>query len=218
MIDFPAIALQCGPEVSTEVIQRIVTVESSFNPYAIGVVGGRLERQPKTKEEAVVTAEYLARHGWNFSMGLAQINRFNLEKYGLDYQSVFDMCSNLRAAASIYDECYNRALSTSDLVSARLKAFSCYYSGNFSRGFMADGTGNTSYVERISNVKIGDGSQNSPTPIPIIPNDVKRGNTVKPNHLSAGANVSRTDSDSRHLRKFNEQRNDSGGIKQLRGN
>lgn len=75
-------------------IQRIVTVESSFNPYAIGVVGGRLERrQPKTEEEAVVTAKYLANHGWNFSMGLAQINRYNLQKYGLDYHSVFDVCS-----------------------------------------------------------------------------------------------------------------------------
>lgn len=218
MIDFPALALQCGPEVATEVIQRIVTVESSFNPYAIGVVGGRLERQPKTKEEAVVTAEYLASHGWNFSMGLAQINRFNLQKYGLDYHSVFDVCSNLRAAALIYDECYNRALSNSDFSSARLKAFSCYYSGNFSRGFIADGSGNTSYVDRIANVKIGDETSNSVAPIPIISNDAKRGNVGKANNPDPGTRTSRVDSDNRRLRKFNAQRDDSGGIKQLRGN
>lgn len=218
MIDFPALALQCGPEVATEVIQRIVTVESSFNPYAIGVVGGRLERQPKTKEEAVVTAEYLASHGWNFSMGLAQINRFNLQKYGLDYHSVFDVCSNLRAAASIYDECYNRALSNSDFSSARLKAFSCYYSGNFSRGFIADGAANTSYVDRIANVKIGDETSNSIAPIPIISNDAKRGNVGKASHPGPGTRTSRVDSDNRRLRKFNAQHDDSGGIKQLRGN
>ncbi|HDG1684041.1 TPA: lytic transglycosylase domain-containing protein [Kluyvera ascorbata] len=217
MIDFPAIALQCGPEVATEVIQRIVTVESSFNPYAIGVVGGRLERQPKTEEEAVVTAKYLANHGWNFSMGLAQINRYNLQKYGLDYHSVFDVCSNLRAAASIYDECFNRALSNSDFSSARLKAFSCYYSGNFSRGFIADGTGNTSYVDRITSAKVGDGASNSIAPIPIISNDAKKGNVGKINHQDSRGNASRMDSDNRHLRKINVQNDDSGGIKQLRG-
>lgn len=217
MIDFPALALQCGPEVVTEVIQRIVTVESSFNPYAIGVVGGRLARQPKTKEEAVVTAEYLASHGWNFSMGLAQINRFNLQKYGLDYHSVFDVCSNLRTAASIYDECYNRALNNSDFSSARLKAFSCYYSGNFSRGFVADGMGNTSYVDRISNVKIGDDTGSSVAPIPIISDDAKRRNVGETSHQGSETRTSRVDSDNRRLRKFNTQHDDSGGIKQLRG-
>ena len=218
MIDFPAIALQCGPEVATEVIQRIVTVESSFNPYAIGVVGGRLARQPKTEEEAVVTAKYLANHGWNFSMGLAQINRYNLQKYGLDYHSVFDVCSNLRAAAAIYDECFNRALSNSDFSSARLKAFSCYYSGNFSRGFIADGSGNTSYVDRIASAKVGDGASNSIAPIPIISNDAKKRNVGKTNRQDSGGNASRMDSDNRRLRKFNVQNDDSGRIKQLRGN
>jgi len=127
MIDFPAIVLQCGPDVFTDTLQRIVSVESSFNPYAIGVVGGRLERQPKNKNEAVATANYLANNGWNFSMGLAQINRYNLPKYGLDYDSVFEPCLNLRAAASIYNECFVRANKLSDVSTARLQAFSCYY-------------------------------------------------------------------------------------------
>lgn len=39
MFDLPAITAQCGAEVYTEAIHRIISVESSFNPYAIGVVG-----------------------------------------------------------------------------------------------------------------------------------------------------------------------------------
>ena len=39
-------------------------VESTFNPHAIGVVGGSLERQPRSRDEALATARALQSSGW----------------------------------------------------------------------------------------------------------------------------------------------------------
>ena len=119
-----------GLAVPQEVMHHVVRVESSFNPYAIGVVGGRLVRQPKTLAEALSTVRMLEQKGYNFSIGLAQVNRYNLEKYGLQsYEKAFEPCANLMAGSRILAECYGR--SGGDWG----KSFSCYYSGNFSTGF-----------------------------------------------------------------------------------
>jgi type IV secretion system protein VirB1 len=107
-----------------------VRVESSYNPFAIGVVGGRLARQPRSLEEALSTSRMLEREGYNFSLGLAQVNRHNLRHYGLDsHEKAFDICPNLRAGAQILSECHTRAGGDWG------KAFSCYYSGNFVTGY-----------------------------------------------------------------------------------
>ncbi|WP_207949583.1 transglycosylase SLT domain-containing protein [Luteimonas aestuarii] len=116
--------------VPPDVMRHVVRIESSFNPYAIGVVGGRLVRQPRNLPEAVSTARMLESEGYNFSLGLAQVNRYNLASYGLDsYEKAFQACPNLQAGARILAECYHR--SGGDWG----KAFSCYYSGNFVTGF-----------------------------------------------------------------------------------
>ena len=119
-----------GLAVPQEVMHHVVRIESSFNPYAIGVVGGRLARQPRTLAEALSTVRMLEQKGYNFSIGLAQVNRYNLEKYGLQsYERAFEPCANLVAGSRILAECYDR--SGGDWG----KSFSCYYSGNFSTGF-----------------------------------------------------------------------------------
>lgn len=119
-----------GLAVPSEVMHHVVRVESSYNPYAIGVVGGRLVRQPKTLPEALSTVRMLEGRGFNFSIGLAQVNRYNLDKYGLDsYEKAFEPCANLKAGSKILAECYQRAGGDWG------KSFSCYYSGNFSTGF-----------------------------------------------------------------------------------
>ncbi|MHB1057813.1 MAG: lytic transglycosylase domain-containing protein [Rhodanobacter sp.] len=124
--------------VSPEVMQHIVHVESSANPYAIGVVGGQLERQPRNLPEALATVQMLDARGYNFSVGLAQVNRANLGRYGLDsYAKAFDTCANLSAGAHILADCYASAHGDWG------KAFSCYYSGNFTTGFR-DG-----YVQKV---------------------------------------------------------------------
>jgi len=111
------------------VMQHVVRVESSFNRYAIGVVGGRLVRQPVNLPEALATARMLRERGFNFSLGLAQVNRYNLGKYGLSLESAFQACPNLQAGARILSECLAR--SGHDWG----KSLSCYYSGNFVTGF-----------------------------------------------------------------------------------
>ncbi|GAA4799485.1 hypothetical protein GCM10023307_27240 [Lysobacter hankyongensis] len=119
-----------GLAVPTEVMHHVVRVESSYNPYAIGVVGGRLVRQPKNLPEALATVRMLEGRGFNFSIGLAQVNRYNLDKYGLDsYEEAFEPCANLTAGSKILAECYRRAGGDWG------KSFSCYYSGNFSTGY-----------------------------------------------------------------------------------
>ncbi|WNL46995.1 transglycosylase SLT domain-containing protein [Dyella sp. BiH032] len=124
--------------VPAEVMQHVVNVESSHNPFAIGVVGGQLARQPQNLGEALATVRMLEEKGYNFSVGLAQVNRANLGKFGLDsYEKAFDLCSNLAVGSRILSDCY--ASSGNDWG----KAFSCYYSGNFVTGYR-DG-----YVQKI---------------------------------------------------------------------
>ncbi len=119
-----------GLSVPNEVMHHVVQVESAFNPYAIGVVGGRLVRQPRNLPEALATVRMLEGRGFNFSLGLAQVNRYNLGKYGLEsYEKAFEPCANLTAGSKILAECYHRAGGDWG------KSFSCYYSGNFSTGF-----------------------------------------------------------------------------------
>jgi len=148
-MDFNALATSCAPTVHPHTLAKIVRVESTFNPFAIGVVGGRLARQPVNLAEAVATARALERGGWNFSVGIAQVNRYNLATYGLDYVKAFDPCQSLAAGARILQNCYTRALVQYREEQAALRAaLSCYYSGNFVRGFVPDFRG-TSYVQRV---------------------------------------------------------------------
>lgn len=123
MFDCPNLA------VPATVMQHVINVESSRNPFAIGVVGGRLARQPSNLSEAIATAQNLERNGYNFSLGVSQVNRYNLAKYGLtSYQAAFDVCANIQAGSRILRECYDRAKDWG-------RAFSCYYSGNFVTGY-----------------------------------------------------------------------------------
>lgn len=161
-IIFSDLAKTCAPNVHPDTLKALVSVESAGNPYAIGVVNGTLKRQPKTLPEAVATAKRLESKGFNFSLGLSQVNRYNLAKYGETYESIFEPCRNLKTGASILTECYSRALPSHNQPQEALRAaLSCYYSGNFTRGFKPDSAGQPSYVQKV--VKA------SGNPDPIIP-------------------------------------------------
>jgi type IV secretion system protein VirB1 len=153
----------------------VMEVESGYNPYAIGIVGGRLARQPKNAEEAVATALQLEANGWNFSLGVAQVNRHNLPKYQINYAQAFDACTSVRVGSKILEECYVRALKiTANPQSALHAAFSCYYSGNFTRGFKPDVVGKPSYVQKVL-ASAGFASK----AIPVVPS-LATGAGVKP--------------------------------------
>jgi type IV secretion system protein VirB1 len=133
---FTELAQTCAPHVDTQTLAAVVRVESSFNPYAIGVVGGHLQRQPRSYAEAVATAHGLEARGFDFSVGLGQINVRNLSRYGETIETIFEPCRNLRASGAILAQCFARsARQTRDEQGALRGAFSCYYSGNFSTGY-----------------------------------------------------------------------------------
>ncbi len=139
-----ALLLACAPQVDAGTAQAIVAVESGFNPHAIGVVGGTLERQPRTRAEAIATAASLQAKGWNFSVGLGQINVHNFERLGLTPATAFDPCLNLQAMQAVLFECRARTIPDEPAQIALRQALSCYYSGSLSAVF-GDG-----YVRRVA--------------------------------------------------------------------
>jgi type IV secretion system protein VirB1 len=105
--------------------------------------------------EALATVRMLEGRGYNFSLGLAQVNRYNLGRYGLSsYAQAFDACPNLQAGARILAECNARAGGDCG------KAFSCYDSGDFSTGYRH---GNVQKV--FASMRAG---QDESQPIPVV--------------------------------------------------
>ncbi len=146
-----------GLAVPPTVMEHVVRIESSFNPYAIGVVGGRLARQPRNLAEALSTVRMLEGRGYNFSLGLAQVNRHNLARQGLDsYEKAFETCPNLQAGSRILAECYTRSRQDWG------KAFSCYYSGNFTTGYRHG------YVQKVFASWQARSVPDTTAPIPVV--------------------------------------------------
>lgn len=132
---------QCAPLVHPATAIALIAVESSGNPHAIGVVGGRLDRQPSNRAEALVTARALHSAGWRYSVGLAQITDANFPRLGLDVTTALDPCRNLAAMQTVLTGCLPTAahVSQADL----RRTLSCYYSGNPRTGFRHG------YVQRV---------------------------------------------------------------------
>lgn len=143
---------QCAPNVAPETMQALIATESSNNPWAIGVTNSPLIDQPTSKDEAVLTAKSLIEQGANISVGLAQINHKNWPALGLNVETAFEYCPNIKAADEILSACFIRAEKEGYKNQDALKAaFSCYYSNNFKTGMIKEKDyGNTSYVERIA--------------------------------------------------------------------
>jgi len=140
---FIALATVCAPLVHASTARAIVSTESTFNPNAIGVVAGSLTRQPRNPQEALATARLLRDQKRNFSVGLAQINVRNLDRFGLSLEDGFDSCKNLQAMQAVLTECFDRADPLAGSQAALRRALSCYYSGNFTTGFRHG------YVDRV---------------------------------------------------------------------
>ena len=175
MLDCPDLA------VPKEVMQHVVHVESSRNPFAIGVVGGYLARQPRNLEEALASVRQLKEEGYNFSVGISQVNRYNLAKYGLrTYAEAFEVCPNLQAGSRILRECYDRAQDWG-------KAFSCYYSGNFVTGF------EQGYVQKIfASIRKSQAEQAAPDAIRVIPYGNGQRKPARDDGLPLGGRVAST--------------------------
>jgi len=135
-MDFNALALECAPMVAPQTMAAIVRTESNFNALAININKGyRLERQPKNKDEAVATAQWLINNNYNIDMGLGQVNSVNLAKTRLSVEDAFDPCKNLAAAATILKWNYESASRCAPNSQTALHAaISAYNTGSFTRG------------------------------------------------------------------------------------
>ena len=138
-----ALAAQCAPSIAPSTLASIVLTESEGNPFAIRVNSGPALRQtPSSEREAISLASNMLAAGANLDLGLAQINSDNLAKLGLRVENIFEPCTNLKAAAVILSDNYQRALRHGHDAPLRA-ALSAYNTGNFSSGIR------NGYVARV---------------------------------------------------------------------
>ncbi|EKU31451.1 MULTISPECIES: lytic transglycosylase domain-containing protein [Alcaligenes] len=137
LAEFALLAATCAPNIHETTLSALVRHESKAQVYAIGInKGKRLDKQPTDYEQAAPIANDLIDRGIDFDAGLGQINVRNWSWLGLTTETVFDPCTNLKAAQTVLTDCYRRALRQSaDEQQALRSALSCYNTGNFERGF-----------------------------------------------------------------------------------
>ncbi len=110
-VAFLELAQNCAPQIATETIAAVVSVESGFQPFAIRInTDHPLPEQPKTRAEAIETATTLIAEGHDIDLGLGGINSGNLGRLGLSVSDTFDFCLNIKASASLLDGYYQIAL------------------------------------------------------------------------------------------------------------
>lgn len=136
LAEFVALAMTCAPQVHVTTLQALVQAESRGNPYAIrvnGKGGGMLT--PATEAEAIAIAHKAVSAGKNIDAGWGQINSSNWKWLGLNAETVFDPCTNLRAAQVVLTACYKRAAARlGPGAQALVAGLSCYNTGNFQGG------------------------------------------------------------------------------------
>lgn len=142
---YHAMIKQCANQMPLHISHGIISTESNYNPFAIGInhkgksVG---IKQPTNYQEAVITAKKLIQNGQNIDMGLAQINSSNLKWLGLNVEQVFDVCTNLKAMQYVFLTCYKSARNSN--YSREQKALSCYNTGSHEKGFF------NGYVNKVT--------------------------------------------------------------------
>jgi type IV secretion system protein VirB1 len=127
----------CAPGIAPQTMHAVVLHESRGAPFAISINGPhRLARQPASAAEAIATAERLHAQGFNFDSGLGQLNSANVARFGASWADVFDPCENVRLAARVLRDCYERSGAHAREPQARLAAaLSCYNTGNPRAGY-----------------------------------------------------------------------------------
>lgn len=136
---FVDLAQHCAPQITVETLAAIVSVESTFQPFAIRINSDHpLADQPQTRSEAIETATVLVAEGHDVDLGLGGVNSGDLNRLGLSVTDTFDFCLNLKATATLLDGYYQAALragaSDSDAQSVMLRSY--YGRGDASVGEM----------------------------------------------------------------------------------
>lgn len=168
-MDFATLAHECAPAVHITTLAAVVRHESGFDPLTIGINSNPpLTLRPKTRQDAAAQARQLIARGVDFDAGYGQINVRNWERLGLTPETIFDPCVNLNAAQRLLVDCYQHAVKVHPPGQSALYAtFSCYNTGNLSKGFK---NGYVAHVLAASGVRIpalkqlrATGDQGTPT-------------------------------------------------------
>ena len=130
-----ALASQCAPSVAPETVLAIIQTESSSDPFALNVNGGRQPARQTNAADAAATARRYVAAGYSVDLGLGQINSRNMRWLGLTWETVFDPCTNVAALARVLTTNYNTARAGRDPQTALRVALSMYNTGSQTRGF-----------------------------------------------------------------------------------
>jgi len=112
---FQTLAESCGANVPVSTLEAIARTESALYPYALSVNrphqlalrNGRnrgtitLERQPKSKEEAIAWTNWFLAHGVSVSVGLLQVSSEHVKALHLTVEQLFEPCPNVWAGATL---------------------------------------------------------------------------------------------------------------------
>jgi type IV secretion system protein VirB1 len=130
-----ALASGCAPSVAPETVLAIIQTESSGDPLALNVNGGRQPARQSNVADAAATARRFVAAGYSVDLGLGQINSRNMRWLGLTWETVFDPCTNVAALARVLTANYNSAIAGRDPQTALRVALSMYNTGSQTRGF-----------------------------------------------------------------------------------
>ena len=144
-----ALASQCAPSVAPETVLAIIQTESSGEPFALNVNGGRQPDRQNNAADAAATARRYVAAGYSVDLGLGQINSRNMRWLGLTWDTVFDPCTNVAALARVLTTNYNAVSAGRDPQTALRVALSMYNTGSQTRGFH---NGYVAKVERNAGV------------------------------------------------------------------
>ncbi|MEB1764611.1 transglycosylase SLT domain-containing protein [Xanthomonas campestris pv. campestris] len=136
--DYTQLVTSCAPMVHPNTMQKLIGHESAHQPYIIGVNEKGKPRQVfrlNTQQEAVEKAKSLIAEGKSIDMGLGQIWSGNLKGLNLTLEQVFDPCTNVRVAAQLLTQAYDRAVKVAKNEAEALdQALSVYNTGRFDAG------------------------------------------------------------------------------------
>ncbi|WP_457622366.1 transglycosylase SLT domain-containing protein [Persephonella sp.] len=104
--------------VNIYLLKAIAKVESSMYPYAVNVnlKGKNRSFFIKNRKVASEFITYLEKKGYNFDVGISQINIKNIRRFGLSPVELLDPCKNIDLSARIMRELIDRHGMTWDAV------------------------------------------------------------------------------------------------------
>lgn len=94
-----------------QILVAIAKVESGFRPFVINInQNGKSVKviNPNSLQEAIVYLQYLHQNGFNYDVGVGQINVSNIKRLGLNPVDLLDPCNNIRVSAYILKENINK--------------------------------------------------------------------------------------------------------------